>query len=801
MLKNYFKIAWRNLKKNKVFSAINIFGLAIGFACCTLIFLFIQHEVSFDKFNVQAGNIYRVTAIGKGPVGNTTLAVSPSAWAPNMKKEFPEIKEYVRFLKSERTLVTTPAKEHYYEKDFLFADSTFFNVFSFVLAKGDANHSLERPNTIVLTKEAAQKYFGNVDPIGKTLEVTTQFAPAFNLEITGIINEVPANSHFHFNGLISLQTMGDISNLWSFHMFQTYFLLAKNDQTKVLENKFKGFVDKFITNNPNADGPYEIHLQPITDIHLRSQMVGELGTNGSITYVYLFAGIAILVLVIACFNFMNLSTVRSLKRAKETGLRKVVGAERSQLIKQFLGESVLFAFLSFILSIFISIAVLPLFNQVADRTLTFRFTDQFSVILMLLAIAIIVGLLAGLHPAYVLSSFKPVAVLKGQIIKDSRGNLFRKTLVTFQFVISIALIASTILVYKQLEFIRNKKLGFDKDKIFLVSVPSNSDGTKLETFKAALLQQKGIVAAAASSTVPNTQIPVNLIHKEGTDEKKQESMQMLFVDHDFVPTMQMQLIAGRNFTKSFSTDVTEGFILNREAVKQAGWKSPEAAIGKLFQWVMPDTVLKNGKVVGIVEDFNITPLKSPVQPLVMHILPRRLQHLYIRFKGVTATNAITAVEQQFKKFYIDQPYEYQFLDDTINAMYTTERRLGTIFGYFAALAILIASLGILGLSVYSIQQRTREIGIRKILGATIPNIVRELSKEFLKPVLLAAVIASPLAWWGMHQWLEDFAYRVNISWWVFVLAGLIAIVIALFTISFQAVKAAMQNPVKNLRTE
>ena len=421
--------------------------------------------------------------------------------------------------------------------------------------------------------------------------------------------------------------------------------------------------------------------------------------------------------------------------------------------------------------------------------------------ILFIILSLFVGILAGIYPAFVLSSFKPAEVLKGKFIKDPKGNLFRKALVTFQFIISIALIAGTILIYKQLQFIKNKNLGFDKEKVFIVSVPSNTNGEKLETFKAALLQQNGIVATSAASTVPGTQIPVNLIHKEGTDVGKQESMQMLFVDHDFVQTMQMQVLAGRAFSKSYSSDQTEGFILNREAVTKAGWKTPAEAIGKTFQWVMPDTVLKSGKVIGVVEDFNITPLKSPVQPLVMHILPRRFQYLYVRYKGVNATDAINTVAHQFKDFYPDQPYEYRFLDETINSLYKTEEKLGKIFGYFAGLAILVASLGILGLSLYSAQQRIKEIGVRKVLGASVSSIVRELTKEFLRPVLIAAVIASPVTWWAMQKWLEDFAYRISINVWVFLLAGIIAVLIALITVSFQAIKAAVANPVKSLRTE
>ncbi len=798
MWKNNFKIAWRNLLNNKIFSAINIFGLAIGLACCILMFLFIQNELGYDKFHDNAKNLYRVTSIADGTNGKTNLAVTPSAWVPLMKKDYPGIKNYARLLKDEKVLVGEAGKEHSVVKNLLFADSAFFDIFSFKLLKGNPAKALGQPNTIVLTEQAAKKYFGKIDPIGKTLEATTTFAPTFNVQVTGIVSEPPANSHIKFDALISMSTLGDISNLWAYHMYHTYVVLADGASKNSMEAKLKSFSDKYITDNPNADGKQEIHLQPITDIHLHSQMVGELEENGDITYVYIFSGIALFVLLIACLNFMNLSTVRSLKRAKEVGLRKVVGAEKQQLMKQFLGESILVSFFALILSLVIAVIMLPVFNNLSGRSLHINFGTNYNFIFALILLTAFVGILSGIYPASVLSSFNPVEVLKGSFQKSIKGNALRKVLVTLQFVISIGLIASTILVHRQLQFIQNKKLGFDKEKVIVVTIEKNGDPKKLEALKTSLINTPGVISASAASTIPGTKIPVNLIHDESSAAKENHSMQMLFTDHDFVKTMQMKLIAGRDFSKSFATDENEGFIVNNEAVKQAGWKTPKDAIGKSFQWVMPDQVLKTGKIIGVVEDFNITPLKSAVQPLVMHILPRRFQYLYIR---LNSNNANSKVEKIFKDFNKEQPFEYTFLDDTINAMYASEKKLGKIFGYFSGLAILIACMGILGLSIYSTQQRIKEIGIRKVLGATPVNIVKELSKEFLKPVFIAAFIASPIAWFGINKWLDGFAYKANISPWVFVLAGAIALLIALLTVSFQAVKAALSNPVKSLRTE
>ena len=800
MLRNYLKIAWRNIWKNKVFSAINIFGLSIGLACCILMFLFIQHELSYDKFNVQAKNIYRITSVMDGTDGKRNLAITPAPWAPLMKKDYPEIKNFVRLLKDEKATVGQTGEQHYYENDLLYSDSTFFDVFSFSLSKGNAALALEQPNSIILSKETAIKYFGEADPIGKTLEINS-FGRNFNVQVTGVANDIPSNSHFTFNGLISLQTLGDLSNLWSFHMFQSYVLINNTASKAGLEKKFAGFVNKYIINNPAADGKQDIFLQPLSSIHLHSQMVGEIGTNGSATYVYVFTGIALFILLIACFNFTNLSTARSVSRAKEVGLRKVVGAERRQLIGQFLGETTLLAVIALILAVIIAAIALPVFNQLSQRELSILDGNNYGLLFLLVALVLFVGLLAGIYPATVLSSFKPVEVLKGKFQKSFKGIAFRKVLVTFQFAISIALVAGTILVFKQLQFLQTKKLGFDKDNVAIITLPRDTDSAKLQSLKLSLLNDPSVTSVAAASSVPSANIPVNLVNDGSIDLKKSSSMQMLFADNDFIRTMKMKIVAGRDFTGSYATDKSEGFVLNEEAVRKLGWQNAEQAIGKTFQWVQPGVVLKAGKIIGVVQDFNITPLKSPVQPLVMHYFPGRFQYLYVRFNGSNGSNAVDAAGEKFKALYPNQFFEYSFLDETLNALYASEKKLSKIFGYFSFLAILIACLGILGLSLYSIQQRIKEIGIRKVLGANVMSITSELMKEFFKPVLTAAVIATPVAWYGISKWLEEFAYRIQINWIVFVFSAVIVFTIAILTMSFQAIKAATANPVKNLRTE
>ena len=800
MIKNYFKTAWRNLWRNKVFSAINILGLSIGLACCILMFVFIQHELSYDKFNVKAKNIYRLTSEAEGPNGKTNLAVTPAPWAPLMKRDYAEIKNYTRLLKAEKTDVGQPGQQHFYETDLLYADSTFLDVFSVQLEKGNPATALEQPNSIILTSETAKKYFGDADPIGKILEVNS-FVGRVNVQVTAIAKKLPANSHFKFSTLVSLQTIGDLSNFWAYHMFQTYLLLNDNDGAGNLEKKFPAFVKKYILNNPQADGKQEIHLQPLTSIHLHSSMVGEIGINGDITYIYVFAGVAFFILLIACFNFTNLSTARSLTRAKEVGLRKVVGADRKQLLGQFLGETTFFALVSLLLAILIVFLVLPVFNQLSERQLVIDFSKNYSLIILLSLLIVGVGLLAGLYPAAVLSAFRPVEVLKGKFIKGSKGVSFRKLLVTLQFVVSIILIASTILVNRQLNFLQTKKLGFDKENVLVLSLPKDMDSARLASFKASLLGQPSILSVAGSSVLPGVNIPVNQVNDGNIDLSKAYSMQMLSIDEDFVSTMRMKLLAGRNFAADHPTDKAEGFILNEEAVKKMGWQDPAHAIGKAIQWVKPDAVLKKGQVLGVVEDFNITPLKSAVQPLVMHYSALRFQYLYVRFNQSRAARLTGIVQTKFNEFYPRQSFEYSFLDDNLNAMYNSEKRLGRIFSYFSSLAILIACLGVLGLSLYSIQQRMKEIGIRKVLGADVLRITAGLLKEFVKPVLVATLIATPVAWYMMHKWLENFAYRTNISWWIFIAAGAMALIIAVLTIGVQSIKAAIANPVKSLRTE
>ncbi len=584
-------------------------------------------------------------------------------------------------------------------------------------------------------------------------------------------------------------------------MLQSYLLLHDNILPGSLQQKFPAFVDKYITNNPKADGKNDIHLQRLTDIHLRSHLIGEIDTNGNITYVYVFEGVALFILLTACFNFANLSTAKSLARAKEVGLRKVVGAQKDQLLAQFFSETILFALIALVIAVCLAYIMLPLFTQISGRELKIDFQNNYQLLLMLVGLVTGVGLIGGLYPALVLSAFKPIEVLKGKFAKSNSGTSFRKVLVSLQFVISIALIASTLIVGRQLDFLQTKHPGFNKENVIVLTLPTGVDPARIESFKNELLNDHRITSAGASSTLPSENIAVNGMNDGHSDLSTAIPMQMLFIDGDFVPTVQMQLVAGRNFEKKSRNDITEVFIINEEAVKKFGWQTPNDAIGKTVQWALPTEVLKKGRVIGVVKDFNITPLRTAVQPLVMHILPNRLHYLYLRVTQANATGAIASMQKQFNQYFAQQSFEFAFLDDMLNNLYRSEQKLSSVFSSFSFLAIFIACLGVFGLSFYSIQQRIKEIGIRKILGASAFRITSYLLKEFVKPVIIASCIATPIAWYLMNEWLKDFAYHIQVSWTVFLIVTLSVLVLTLLTMIVQSVKAALANPVDSLRTE
>jgi putative ABC transport system permease protein len=801
MLKNYLKTTLRNIRKNKLFSAINILGLSIGIALCFIIMLYVQDELSYDRFNVKAGRIYRVAFkanINGGKIleGNVMPPV-----AATLKNDYPEVEEATRLNMNGDTKVTYNNKT-FKESRLVIVDSNFFSVFTLPFIKGDAKTALIEPHTIVLTRDIANKYFNNDEPVGKLLKIDNEL-----FKITGVIDNIPPNSHFHFDLFVSLSNLPYAKDpSWLSSGMFTYIVLKKGDDYKKLEAKFPGMVEKYM--GPQIQKSMGISLaqfrtkgnelgfvlQPLTDIHLYSNTNFEFEPGGSAEYVYIFGGIAIFMLIVACINFINLSTASASKRAKEVGVRKVAGSGRFQLIKQFLSESLLITMIAMIIAFVLVQLALPAFNNLSGKHLSF----DAKPILAFIALGILVGLVAGIYPAFYLSSFKPIAVLKGKLTANNKSFGLRGGLVVFQFFISVGLIISTIIVYQQMKFIQNKKLGYDKEQ--LLTIPNSSAlGKNEQIYKQGLLKDARIVNATVSLYKPAGPSGNNnaLAYPEGHDNQIMKTLEY-HVDEQYIPTLGMQMAAGRNFSAAFTTD-SLAMIINESAAKGFAWGATNA-IGK--------TVIRQNSdrgtnarfhIVGVVRDFNFKSLHEPITPLLMTLQPEG--GLIFKIRTTDVAGLLSTMKMQWDAFNTDEPFSYTFMDDLYNKTYSAEQKTGTILNIFSILTIFVACLGLFGLATYTAEQRTKEIGIRKVLGASVIQVAQMLSKEFLKLVLIASLIAFPAAWWAMSKWLQSFAYRIDISWWVFAVAGFAALLIALLTVSFQAIKAALANPVKSLRTE
>ena len=802
MIKNYFKIALRNLSKNKVFSVINISGFAIGLTCFILITVFVVDELSYDKYPAQAENIYRVNL---SVAGNGDVAVYPLvdvAVGEGIKNAFPEVKASTRIF-SVSDFVKYDDKQ-FKEEHLAFADSNFLQLFSIPLVEGNTTNALVQPNSIVVSRSFAKKYFGNGEAIGQSITVGTRNTI---YKVTGVIDKVPANSHFHFDAFLSMSTFPNTNKTWSNLGYYTYLLLNKNTDPKKLEAKFPQLVAKYVVPEIQHDmgvslaeaqksvNTFRFSLAPLTDIHLRSNTKFELEPNGDIQYVYIFSILALFILLLACVNFTNLSTARAIKRAREVGIRKVMGSVKKQLIVQFLSESVLFTFFSMLLSYVLIFLLLPYFNQLANKNISFDFFLNYKLILAVLLVSFIAGILAGIYPAFFLSSFNTIRVLKGTSMQDSQKKPLRSSLIVFQFFVSTALIIATVIIYQQLHYMQNKKLGYDKDQVLFLP-DARLLGKDQTAFKQQLLQDNRVVSASISRSIPGGQIMdgTEIYPKNENSNGTEIHASISHVDYDYLHTLGIQILKGRNFSKDFPTD-SSGIVINEAAVQQLGWTN-ENAVGK--------TIVRSGqeefKVVGVVADFNYASLKQKIAPLMM-MLGRNFGGLIIKINTRDVKGFLADLKKQWNSFNPAGPLEYNFLDEKFAALYASEQRTKQIFSAFAVLAIIIASLGLFGLSAFVIEQRAREIGIRKVLGASVQQVLLLMSKEFLLLVGIAFIISVPVTWWAMHEWLKDFAYRINIGTGVFVAAGLAAILIAFFTISFQAIKAAITNPVKSLRTE
>ncbi|MBC9909039.1 ABC transporter permease [Chitinophaga varians] len=807
MLRNYFSVAIRNLWKNKAFSAINVLGLAIGLATSLLIILYVLDELSYDRFHAAADRTYEVDADIKFGGSRYDVATAPAPLGPALKADLPEIEEAVRFRKYEGWLVRK-GSQNIKENKVIFADSTLFRVFSLPLLAGDPATALKEPRTVVITEKTAVKYFNTADAVGRDLVIDDSVP----YKVTGVLKPFPGQTLLDFDFFVSLADAPESRNdKWLANNFNTFLVLRKGADPKKLEAKLGPATAKYIApqlvsmmNTSQEElarnGDYiRYSLMPLTDIHLYSSKSYELSPTSSIQYVYIFSAIALFILLIACVNFMNLSTARSANRAREVGIRKVMGSQRSQLVAQFLTESLLVSAVAMLLALGIAWLLLPLFNQVAAKQITLSLFSRPWLGWILLALVLTVGLLAGSYPAFFLSAFRPVLVLKGTIASGFRNSMLRNGLVVFQFSISIFLMVGTLVIYNQLRFIRNKQLGFDRDQV-LVLQNTNVLGSQARAFRQEIMGLNGIKAGTMTSFLPTSASRNDgpmFLHPV-PDPKNAVTMQMWSVDDQYIPALGMQMKTGRNFSAAFATD-SQAVVINEAAARLIGLKDPLNQ--KIYEWRDMDSKNGNGyTIIGVVKDFNFNSLREQVTPLAL-FLHEDKGSMAFRIRSNDMPALMAQVEQQWRAMVPNQPFSYSFMDDDFNNLYRSESRMGKISLSFAVLAIFIASLGLFGLAAYAAEQRTREIGIRKVLGATMTNIVHLLSKDFLKLVMIAIVFAFPLGWWAMHRWLQDFAYRIGIGWEVFAMAGFMAVGIALLTISFQAIRAALANPVNSLRAQ
>jgi putative ABC transport system permease protein len=809
MLKNYLAVAWRNLLKSKLYSFINITGLAIGLASFILIALYVMDELSYDKYNDKADRIYRINSDISFGGGDLHLPVTSDMMGQLLKKDYPEIEQYTRIYASDGSKLIKKNKDFIEEDRVANVDSTFFDVFSLPALSGITHTALNDPNTVVISESAAKKYFGTTDVMGKTIEIKADKNPFY--KITAVIKDIPNDSHFHFDFMFSMKNVdynwGDLSS----HNFYTYLLLKKGADYKKLERNFDVYIDKYVL--PSISGILKIKsmdefkksgnrleytMIPLMKIHLYSDRSFELSPGGNIQYIYIFSAVAIFILLIACINFMNLTTARSASRAKEVGIRKVLGTERKYLIFQFLTESTLMAVLSFILAILIAYLVLPMFNNIADKSM--KLSALFSPVILpvLILLPLTVGLLAGSYPAFFLSAFRPIEVLKGKLKLGSNSAGLRSVLVVFQFSTSIILIVGTLVIYKQLSFIQSKDLGYNKDQVLTIE-NTFTLGDKAKVFKNSVIQMTGVQSGTLSSYLPvsNSSRSDNTFFKSPTfDQKDGIDMQNWRIDYDYFKTLGMHIIKGRAFSLDFGGD-SSAVIINETTAGLLGFADP---VGKKIYKIGDDNKPVAFTIIGVVKNFNFESLKQGIGPLSFFIGGRNGMASF-KVHTTDITGLVKKIEHLWKEMNPGMPFQYSFLDDSFNEMYKSEMRVGKIALIFSTLAILIACLGLFGLATFISEQRTKEIGIRKVLGASVEGIVRLLSKDFLKLVGISFVIAAPLSWWIMNSWLKDFAYRIPLEWWIIGLAGFIALLIALTTVSFQAIKAAVANPVSSLRSE
>ncbi len=795
MLKNYFTLIFKNLKKQKAFSFINILGLTVGITCCLLIYVFIKHELSYDNFHSNGKEIYRVVREADIDADKTIdqVAYLSGPYALALKNDYPTlIKKAVRVMPDNDLF--TYKDQSFNEKKVYIADSDFFELFSFPLIKGNAATVLKEPGSVVLTATAAKKYFGNEDPIGKVIEMNKEL----QLKVTGIAKDVPGNSHLDFELVVPISNFrynDDPANFINNNLL-IYLQLQPGVKSSDLTKLFPAFMDKYMGRHYAASGfSMDLNLQPLDDIYFKSLTFDHV-KHGNQKVVFVFMSIAILILLIACINFMNLATARATERSKEVGLRKVLGAIRKELIQQFILESLVYASISTFLGLALLQILLPAYSNLLGYALPSLWADPFFYLFILFVI-IVIGMLAGIYPALLLSSFSPIESLKGKLRLDKGGVFFRKALVVFQFSISVLLIISITVMSSQMNYVRNKELGFDKEQSVLVRIDNNALRNGLNRFRD---EVKNLPAVASISTMSGEPGGFHDVHSFETEAKPAEKVMLSteFSDFGLVKTLGLKLLTGRDFSSQFPTDSLEAVLINRAAATALGY-NPEQAVGKWIKNVYRDSLRRN--IIGVIEDFHFGSLKEKIEPMVFSADDDyRVAVIKIR-QGSNLPATINKLKESYVGIATGYPFEYNFLDEAFDEAYKDDARQGTILRVFSSVAIIIACLGLFGLASFTAVKRTKEIGVRKVLGSSVQNIVVLLSKDLLKPVLLGTIIAVPIGYYAMTKWLEGFAYRISIQWWMFVVAALAAVLIAIITVSFQAIKAAIVTPVKSLRSE
>ena len=813
MIRSYFKIAIRNLLKRKDYSILNILGLAIGTSCCLLIFQYVSFERSYDSFLPKADRIFRLRLdyYQQGRLDWQSAAVYP-AFGPTMKKDFAEVEDYCRLAPAELLLSNETGTVKFKEEKGYYADPSFLSMFNIHMREGDAKSGLKGLDKIMLSAEMAKKYFGNSEALGKILIFHSSFSTR-PFQVTGIFDPLPSNSHLVVNYLVSYPTVGVFhrgygnqskpeETSWGWYQFYTYLQLKPGTDVKKLESKFSNFCDHYINSQESVKANNIrnlIYMIPVRDIHLHSHYMQEAEANGNARTVSFLLLIAFFIIGIAWVNYINLATARSLERAKEVGVRKMIGAVRLSLISQFFIESVLINLVSFLLALIIAFSSAPWFTMLTGNSNQTGFYLPGNYWLLIGGIFLAGSLLSGIYPAFVLSGFKPAMVLKGLFKNSAAGLALRKGLITFQFMISVVLITGTFIIYRQLNYMHSQPLGVNIKQTLVVDAPSSLPHRSYETvfqpFKNSILQLHGIKNVTASTSVMGKENSwANDIWRLDPNYPNPVTLHFIGADYDFIPSYEMRLVAGRNFSKDFFSD-TNATILNETAVRALGFENPQKAIGRKL--ARGDTMT----VIGVIQDYHTESLNKNIDPLLIRLMPTIRTAYSVKIESTDIPSVIAAIQATWNNYFPNDPFNYYFLDESFDAQYKADRQFGKLFGFFAFLAIIIACMGLMGLSAYNVLQRRKEIGIRKVLGASIVSVFSILSKEFLQLIFIAIIIAAPLARYVMNKWLQNYAYRIQISWWIFLIAGVLAILIALMTVSYQTIKAAVANPVKSLRTE